>query len=219
MAFNSLLRGSTPISARLRGSGSNSNRSFHTRLRTESEHSSDVSDSEQYYDEESGCGSTSQDGLDDSTDSTMELCPQTNQSQNQNQNQNQKSNLRLSSQLNGNSKYIVLNGTNTTKDEDGSDDDIDSTAKLSQKNLITQNKSLSRGGFGQKFHHHKIETKNKIKKNSTREVDYEIPVNLQTKTLISPVEQDILERRALSMATHGKIILFNFILIFFYVML
>jgi thioester reductase-like protein len=147
-----------------------------------------VSDSDQYYDEELSLGSypNSQESLDDSTDSTMELCAD-------HSSQIQKREMpRLISQSNGitQSKQIEC--------EVSDDDDIE--ALKSQKRQQSKQPQM-KSQASQRFLPHRDPRSKLIK--AEEKTDYDKPLNLRTISMLSPIEEDLAQRRVQAMSTHG----------------
>lgn len=97
-------------------------------------------------------------------------------------------------------KYLVLDGSSALAHEEAGDDDLESN-KLRRNPQQQANKSQS----SQRFFPH-ADRRNRQLTGEAREegkIDIDQPLNLTTISLLSPVEQDILERRVHAMATHG----------------
>lgn len=102
-------------------------------------------------------------------------------------------------QLTGKPKYLMLNPPNS-KDEYISDGNDDLESNKPFKRPLTkqpQVKTLP----GHHFLPHKDRKQTILKQDEM--IDYDKPQNLKTIPLLSPVEQDIMERRFNAMATHG----------------
>jgi hypothetical protein len=170
-----------------------------------------VSDSDQFYDEESSLGScpSSHDSLDDSTDSTMELCAPPTPHQ-------RREMPRLLPQFNGltqaaRSKYLMLNGSRQGEGEAegaevASDDDIESIRRPKRQQPKLQAQSQAKGGMSlsqasQRFFPHQDPRSKSIK--SVEKSDDDKPLNLTMISMQSPLEEDLVQRRVHAMSTHG----------------
>jgi hypothetical protein len=160
----------------------------------------------------------------------MELCAAPRPSQEQLQAQQRRGMMpRILPQFNGSAKakYLVLDdsSSNLKDDEAIDDDDVESGKVIKKLNGRQQPQQLQQSQAQQQREREQQNGKSSQTQTSQRffphadrplagggagateggvgKIDYDQPLNLTTISLLSPVEQDIIERRVNAMATHG----------------